>query len=984
MEVLQWSFSQLLQEGKCAYCILLMSCYWVGEVVPLAVTSFLPLVILPFLGVLSVKRIAEAYLADTNMMFVTSLMLSLAVEECQLHKRIALKMLTFVGAKPQWLLAGFMIITSFISLWISDTACAALMAPIAYALLEAIMVHKMGPPKSSTSDIALEEYKELDKRFYPGEDTGISYLSWMAFAIPPMVGYMISSWLIVQIQFLGFRYIFGILKQPTEEEKADERNIRKAVKNAYDELGPITFAEKSTFVIFVLTVASWITSDPKVINGWATFFKKGYVTDTCSGMLAVFILFVWPREMPDFVCLRPESDRSRPSEKREALLTWDAVKRRFPWSVILLLGAGFAISKSVKESGLSSLIACNLDRVLAGYPFVVMQMIISVITVTLTEFSTNSATASIMIPIAFNIAESVRAHPLYFSIPAAIGPSFSFMLPMATPPNAIVYESGTMRMIDMEGRCAYCILLMASYWIAEVVPLAVTSFLPMVLLPFLGVMSIKKTARSYFSETNAMFMANLMLSLAVEECNLHRRIALKMLTFVGSKPPWILAGFMGITCFISLWISDTACAAMMAPIAMAVAQLTTVNETETVQNGNKVAPRENNNPRNSIAPSKSGMSPSSDCDRGFCKCLMLATAHASLIGGTGTLNGSTPNLVLVSALERSYGYQDTRINYLSWMTFSIPPMLFYLLSTWLVVQIRFRGLRSLTEMFDGVRAQNHFDDNGVQQAIQSEYRSLGPMTFAEKSTLIIFVLTIVSWLTRDPTIFSGWSTFYESHYVNDACSGMLAVFVLFVWPKQMPDFAFLRSRADHLRPSERRESLLTWEIVRRRYPWSIILVLGAGFTISESVQESGLSSLIACNIRRLVEPFPLLIMQAIISSITVVLTEFMSNTATASIIIPIAITIADSIRVHPLYFALPVAVSSSFSFMLPMASPPNTIVYETGTIRMIDMISCGVFMNVLCVLVTTLNMNTWAYWLLDLGNYPNYAINHNGTMNCRM
>ncbi|WKX99006.1 hypothetical protein Q1695_014122 [Nippostrongylus brasiliensis] len=535
-----------------------------------------------------------------------------------------------------------------------------------------------------------------------------------------------------------------------------------------------------------------------------------------------------------------------------------------------------------------------------------------------------------------------------------------------------------------EGRCAYCILLMASYWIAEVVPLAVTSFLPMVLLPFLGVMSIKKTARSYFSETNAMFMANLMLSLAVEECNLHRRIALKMLTFVGSKPPWILAGFMGITCFISLWISDTACAAMMAPIAMAVAQLTTVNETETVQNGNKVAPRENNNPRNSIAPSKSGMSPSSDCDRGFCKCLMLATAHASLIGGTGTLNGSTPNLVLVSALERSYGYQDTRINYLSWMTFSIPPMLFYLLSTWLVVQIRFRGLRSLTEMFDGVRAQNHFDDNGVQQAIQSEYRSLGPMTFAEKSTLIIFVLTIVSWLTRDPTIFSGWSTFYESHYVNDACSGMLAVFVLFVWPKQMPDFAFLRSRADHLRPSERRESLLTWEIVRRRYPWSIILVLGAGFTISESVQESGLSSLIACNIRRLVEPFPLLIMQAIISSITVVLTEFMSNTATASIIIPIAITIADSIRVHPLYFALPVAVSSSFSFMLPMASPPNTIVYETGTIRMIDMISCGVFMNVLCVLVTTLNMNTWAYWLLDLGNYPNYAINHNGTMNCRM
>ncbi|VDO65815.1 unnamed protein product, partial [Heligmosomoides polygyrus] len=472
-------------EGKCGYCILLMSCYWVGEVVPLAVTSFLPLVIMPALGVMDIKKIAESYLTDTNMMFVTSLMLSLAVEESNLHKRVALKLLTFVGSKPQWLLGGFMMITSFISLWISDTACAALMAPIAYALLEAVMIHKMKSPAVNGDPHELDVsrlskrdrgickclmlivahasliggtgtinstgpnliFRDTLEKFYPGEDTGISYLSWMGFAIPPMVGYMLASWLIVQIQFLGFRHIFRIFNESTEEEKIDNVYVHKAVRTAYSDLA---FSRdralgKSTLVIFVLTVASWITSDPKVIDGWATFFKRGYVTDTCSGMLAVFILFVWPREMPDF----RTSDRARPSVQREALLTWDAVRRRFPWSVILLLGAGFAISKSVKESGLSSLIACNLDSLLYGYPLWLMQVIISLISVTLTEFSTNSATASIMIPIAFNIAESVRAHPLYFSIPAAIGPSFSFMLPMATPPNAIVYESGTMRMIDM-------------------------------------------------------------------------------------------------------------------------------------------------------------------------------------------------------------------------------------------------------------------------------------------------------------------------------------------------------------------------------------------------------------------------------------------------------------------------------------------------------------------------------------------------------
>ncbi|KJH48660.1 sodium:sulfate symporter transmembrane region [Dictyocaulus viviparus] len=363
-------------------------------------------------------------------------------------------------------MAGFMMITSFISLWISDTACAALMSPIAVALLETIMLHKMHYATVNKNDIAMRDYGQkgmrnlqmfdvdrctrvIDRWFYPNENTGISYLSWMAIAVPPMIGYMVSSWMIVQIQFLGFRHISRIFMPSREEDKIDEDYAHKAVLAAYNDLGPITFAEKSTLVIFLLTVFSWITSDPKVINGWATFMKSGYVTDTCSGMLAVFMLFVWPREMPDFVFLRSESEQLRPSVRREALLTWDAVRRRFPWSVILLLGAGFAISKSVKESGLSSLIACNLEHVFFGFPLLFMQICISFISVVLTEFSTNSATASIIIPIAFNIAESVRAHPLYFSIPATIGPSFSFMLPMATPPNAIVYESGMLRMIDM-------------------------------------------------------------------------------------------------------------------------------------------------------------------------------------------------------------------------------------------------------------------------------------------------------------------------------------------------------------------------------------------------------------------------------------------------------------------------------------------------------------------------------------------------------
>uniref|UniRef100_A0A8R1DK15 Solute carrier family 13 member 3 n=1 Tax=Caenorhabditis japonica TaxID=281687 RepID=A0A8R1DK15_CAEJA len=316
-----------------------MSCYWVAEVVPLAVTSFLPMIALPFLGVLSIKEVAPKYFADTNIVFFNSLMLSLAVEECQLHKRIALKMLTYVGTRPHWLMAGFMIITSFISLWISDTACCALMAPIAYALLEEIMIPKMSSLKDKEPS---DDSENGEEKNFPNENTGISYLSWMAFAIPPMIFYMFSSWFIVQLQFLGARHLIGIFRKPTEEEKKEEEITRRAVWKSYDQLGPMT----------------WV-------------------------------------------------------------------------------------------SGLSSLIACNLNSLISSLPLFGMQVILSIVVVVMTEFSTNSATASIFIPISFAMAESVGAHPLYFSIPTAIGPSFSFMLPMATPANAIVYETRTIRMIDM-------------------------------------------------------------------------------------------------------------------------------------------------------------------------------------------------------------------------------------------------------------------------------------------------------------------------------------------------------------------------------------------------------------------------------------------------------------------------------------------------------------------------------------------------------
>ncbi|CAI2349232.1 unnamed protein product [Caenorhabditis sp. 36 PRJEB53466] len=522
------------------------------------------------------------------------------------------------------------------------------------------------------------------------------------------------------------------------------------------------------------------------------------------------------------------------------------------------------------------------------------------------------------------------------------------------------------------GKCTFVILTMSCYWVAEVVPLAVTSFIPMIALPFLGVSSIKNVAPKYFADTNIVFFNSLMLSLAVEECQLHKRIALKMLTYVGTRPHWLMAGFMIITSFISLWISDTACCALMAPIAYALLEEIMIPKMK--KNEDKLTEIELDGGLEAVEDHKLDTSKLSERDRGICKCMMLLVAHASLIGGTGTINSTGPNLIFRDVLEKNFPNEDTGISYLSWMAFAIPPMVFYMFSSWFIVQLQFLGPRHLMSIFRKPTEEERHEEEVARRAVWKSYDQLGPMTWAEKSTLTIFLLAVLSWISSDPKVVPGWSDLFRKGYVTDSCSGLVAVFLLFVWPKQKPDFRIFRKNKD--RRSVRQEPLIDWDCVRRRFPWSIILLLGAGFAISDAVKSSGLSNLIACQLNNTISSLPLFGMQVILSIVVVVMTEFSTNSATASIFIPISFTMAEGVHAHPLYFSIPTAIGPSFSFMLPMATPANAIVYETRTIRMIDMVSCGILLNILCIVITVINMNTWAYWLFNMGTYPEYALRH--------
>ncbi|CAB3402918.1 unnamed protein product [Caenorhabditis bovis] len=512
---------------------------------------------------------------------------------------------------------------------------------------------------------------------------------------------------------------------------------------------------------------------------------------------------------------------------------------------------------------------------------------------------------------------------------------------------------------------------MSCYWVAEVVPLAVTALLPMILLPVMGIQSIREVAPKYFSDTNIVFFNSLMLSLAVEECMLHKRIALKLLTFVGTRAHWLMAGFMLITSFISLWISDTACCALMSPIAYALLEEIMIPKMQ--QRKRKTEDAELDEESITRKPYLDTRRLSKR-DQGICKCIMLLVAHASLIGGTGTINSTGPNLIFRDTLEKLYPNENTGISYLSWMSFAIPPMIFYMFASWFVVQLQFLGVNHLIGIFKKPSEEETNEERIARRAVLKSYEELGSITWAETSTLVIFILAVLSWISSDPKVIPGWASLFNRGYVTDSCSGLIAVFLLFIWPKYKPDFLLFRKDKD--RPSIRRPSLIDWDTVKRRFPWSIILLLGAGFAISGAVNKSGLSTLIACRLNATVSALPFPLMQVIVSIVVVVMTEFSTNSATASIFLPIAFKIAETVRAHPLYLSIPAAIGPSFSFMLPMATPANAIVYETGTIRMIDMVSCGIFLNLLCIAITVLNMNTWTYWLFDLGTYPEYAIRH--------
>uniref|UniRef100_A0A8C8HXP0 Solute carrier family 13 member 5b n=1 Tax=Oncorhynchus tshawytscha TaxID=74940 RepID=A0A8C8HXP0_ONCTS len=542
-----------------------------------------------------------------------------------------------------------------------------------------------------------------------------------------------------------------------------------------------------------------------------------------------------------------------------------------------------------------------------------------------------------------------------------------------------------------EAECAYVIILMAVYWCTETLPLAVTALLPAVLFPMFGIMQSKDVCMQYLKDTNMLFVGGLMVAVAVEHWNLHKRIALRVLLFVGVRPALLMLGFMGVTAFLSMWISNTATTAMMVPIVQAVLeQLNNYTETEmplilsTEENPQPQDPTDSKQTEKQaeghvvvtcLDPLVEAIWRKEAADKKkMCKGMTLCVCYAASIGGTATLTGTGPNLVLMGQMNQLFPNNGDVINFASWFGFAFPNMILMLTLAWLWLQFVFMGFNFKKTW--GCGAVKTEKEIAVYNVIKEQHRQLGSMSFGELSVLGLFSCLVVLWFTRDPGFVAGWATYIfnaDAEYVTDATVAVFIAVLLFVLPSKPPRFCCRRSRSFH--PAGPTPALLTWKVAQKKLPWSIVLLLGGGFALAKGSEESGLSMWMGDQMTPLhtIPPWAIAIILCLLIAI---FTECTSNVATATLFLPVLASMSQSIGMNPLYVMVPCTLSASFAFMLPVATPPNAIVFSFGYLKVSDMARTGIVMNLIGILCITLAINSWGRAMFHLDTFPTWLLNY--------
>ncbi|KAL3857574.1 hypothetical protein ACJMK2_012224 [Sinanodonta woodiana] len=556
---------------------------------------------------------------------------------------------------------------------------------------------------------------------------------------------------------------------------------------------------------------------------------------------------------------------------------------------------------------------------------------------------------------------------------------------------------------------AYAVILMGTFWVLEVMPIAVTSLIPIFLFPLLGIMGAREVCFNYAEDTIMLFLGSLIVAVAVERWNLHKRIALRALTLVGPEPRWLLLGIMFPCWFLSMWMSNTATTAMMMPILNAILKqikdvtlpdIEEVNDHVDDDNDVEITIEINgmvmkDKPlRNKVHMQDEStgykLINRADAEKDFqelAKIFALSTAYAANAGGIATLTGTPPNIILKGHIDKFYRRYDLDpgLTFANWMIFGIPTSFIVFMMTWVWLQIWYLRKRCLCCIKD----ERSYDV--VKRHLRKEYTSLGSMTFAEGVVAVCFILLAVLWIARDPQFVDGWGVLFPKGFVKDSTPAILISVIMFILPAYPPRwFRCCRTAKDkealHTVPKKGNDPfiqdgftpLLTWKVVNEEISWGVVLLMGGGFALADGCSQSGLSDWISTKLEVLGTLSPWVI-SLVLAFVVAAATNIASNSATATLFLPIVADLAIRLHINPTYLMIPVAVSASFAYLLPVGTPPNAIVFSSGYLQIKDMLKIGVVVNVLAVLILVLMSCTLAVAAYGLDSFPLALLGHTNT-----
>lgn len=461
-------------------------------------------------------------------------------------------------------------------------------------------------------------------------------------------------------------------------------------------------------------------------------------------------------------------------------------------------------------------------------------------------------------------------------------------------PERFTDGTGTVIELGQPGRATAAVaVLMAVWWMTEAIEISATALLPLALFPLLDAMTIDEAAAPYANPLIFLFFGGFVLALSMQRWGLERRIALIALRLVGTEPRRVVGGVMVITGVFSMWVSNTATAAMMLPVALSLID--------------------------AAVPTGRGASASGGHPAGsnFARALLLGLAYAASIGGVGTLVGTPPNLFLASFARDSL---DVDISFVAWLGIGVPIMAVLLPVVWYLLTY--------------VLFPPDVGSEGLASVVSDDaHRALGPMSRGEWATFLVFTVTALAWVFRpllDDLAIGGARPLAG---LSDAGIAVMAALALF------------------LIPVGRGQRAMDWETTKQ-VPWGILLLFGGGLSLAAAIESTGLAEYLGSQAEAL-DALPAIVIVLVVTAGVVFLSELASNTATAAALLPIFAAVAPGLGMDPLALAVPTALAASLAFMMPVGTPPNAIVFGSGQVPMPDMMRAGIRANLASIVVIT-------------------------------